>query len=132
MRGGVGYFDRHARMRRVFATALAAAVPACTSWRPAVGSPDAFVVNPRDSVRVQPLTGNWVVLYRPSVVGDSLIGYRYQGDTASRLALAMREVKSVEVRRFNAERTFRWVAIAGVATAVAVYLVRTYGHGGVP
>ncbi len=112
----MGLFLRHATTRRTLALIVAAALSAgCTSWRPAPGDRGALIASAPDAVRVQPLVGQAVVLYEPSLVGEELVGFRLAGDSASRLAIPMRDVRFVEVRRFDAGRTFATAAIVVTA-----------------
>jgi len=60
-----------------------------------------------------------VVLYAPEQAGDSLVGYRQPGVAASRVALPMRHVLRIEVKRADDVRTSLLLGAVSV-TAVVV------------
>ena len=60
-----------------------------------------------------------MVLYAPEQAGDSLVGYRQPGVAASRVALPMRHVLRIEVKRADDVRTSLLLGAVSV-TAVVV------------
>jgi hypothetical protein len=131
-------------MRRAYAlvgripllAALGLHVGACVGWKTQRVSPDQVVAKNPAQVRVTLGNGNRIVLVRPTIIGDSLIGAPPGSDpkrVAPRRVVPLADVRSVEVRRVNAGRTALLIAGVGV-TAVAVIAVATWdgplGGGG--
>lgn len=95
---------------------------ACMSWKTQPVSPDQVVAKQPDQVRVTLESGSRIVIARPAIIGDSLIGTPPGADTkriAQRLAVPLSDIRSVEVQRVNAGKTALLIAGVGV-TALAV------------
>lgn len=96
------------------------------TWRHAPGTTPDVVAQKPGSVRVNLRTNQTLILFRPFITGDSLGGYRYEGEASSRNAVALADVKSVEVHRFSAGQTVLLVAALG-ATAVLIAAAASSG-----
>jgi hypothetical protein len=116
----LGFFARHSILRRSVALLLTVILSAgCTTWRPATAGTEALIARHPGQVRVWFERGRHVVLYAPTVAGDSLVGYREYGVDESRIAFPLRDVTRTEVSRVNALNT---VALAGAVTFGLVLL----------
>lgn len=90
------------------------------------------LVRPQD-VRVTHANGSRIVIHSARVVGDSLVGAdpwgpipgAWPGARAPSLAVALADVRRVEVRRFDGQKTVVWVALR--AGTFVAYCVDTYG-----
>ena len=102
-------FARHSTLRRSVVQLLAAALLAgCVTWQPSHGGPyalRALIDQHPGKVRVSLEHGGRVVLYAPEQTSDSLIGFRQARAGASRVAIPMREVVRVDVKRADDGRT---------------------------
>lgn len=79
------------------------------------------LASPQDKVRVTLADSTQRILYSARVVGDSLIGWSApptSGGQANRVALAIADVRNVEVHRMNVAGTVAtaFVGALGVAT----------------
>jgi hypothetical protein len=95
---------------------------ACMSWKAQPVSPDQVVAKKPDQVRLTLANSSRIVIARPAIIGDSLIGTPPGADTkriAQRLAVPLSDIRSVEVQRVNGAKTALLVAGLGV-TALAV------------
>jgi hypothetical protein len=96
---------------------------ACMSWKTQPVSPDHIVAQDPDQVRVTLGNGSKVVVARPAIIGDSLIGAPTGANpkrSAQRLAIPLSDIQSVEVRRVNAGKTALLVAGLGVTAMVVI------------
>ena len=105
--------------RRVIAALLMVLLTACHSWEPTTISPQQLI--PEDqpsSVRVTLLNGETVTVGNPTMRSDSIVGATGDADVA---AVASRDVRLLEVLRFNAAKTFTLaVPLALVAAGMIV------------
>jgi hypothetical protein len=140
--GGVPMRTRPWQVASLVVTALV--FGSCFTYR-RVGQPPAEVLakNPGD-IRVTLADGKRIALRKPHLEGDSLVGTRIILSAAERhdpdviamgprVAVALANVKSMEVSRFNAGATL--LATAGfaalvVAVAAAISLQNLGGFGG--
>ena len=90
---------------------------ACQGWKTDNRPVPSVVQNQQDgkvAVRLNNL--DWVILHNPTIENDSIFGMRTQETTfgASRTALPLERVRSIETRQFSLRRT------VGLAVAVAL------------
>lgn len=122
-------------MRRPYSTLVRAALIAtlgmpaiaCMSWKTQPVSPDQALAKSPTQVRVTRADGSKVVLLRPAIVADSLIGEPPGDPTkriAQRVAIPLSEVQSVAVQRLSAGKTALLIAGVGL-TALAVVAAAT-------
>jgi hypothetical protein len=101
---------------------------ACTSWKTQPVAPDQTLAKSPNQVRVTRSDGSKVVLRRPAIVEDSLVG-EPPGDPArriaQRLAIPLSDVQSVAVQQVNAGRTVLLLTGVGL-TAAAVIAAATW------
>jgi hypothetical protein len=131
-------------MRRAYAllgritllAALGLHAGACMSWKTQPVSPDQVVAKNPDQVRVTLGNGSRIVVARPTIIGDSLIGTAPGSDpkpAMPRRVIPLSDIRSVQVQRVNAGKTALLIAGVGV-TAVAVIAAATWdgplGGGG--
>jgi len=96
-------------------------------------SPGIALAQQPAQVRVVLDTGSRMVLYAPSVVGEELIGYRRQGDEASRVAIPMHSVRYVEVQQADTGRTATkvfWIAVPVAVLVLGAIALMSRGGGG--
>ena len=96
---------------------------ACMSWKTQPVSPDQVVARKPDQVRVTLASGGRIVVVRPTIVGDSLIAAPAGSDStrsAERLAVALSDVRSVEVQRVNAGKTALLIGGVGLTALVVI------------
>ena len=102
---------------------------ACMSWKTQPVSPEQVVAQKPDQVRVTLASGSRILVVQPTIAGDSLIGVPPVGSdsalSAQRLAVALSDVRSVEVQRVNAGKTALLIGGVGV-TALVVIAAATY------
>jgi hypothetical protein len=92
---------------------------ACTSWRVQPVSPEQLLNDQRPkAVRVQRADRSRVVLNRPQLVSDSLLGTA----RGQRTAVPLADITQIAVRRGNALKTTGLI-LAVPATAFALFLV---------
>jgi hypothetical protein len=95
--------------------ALLAALTGCTSWRVVEAPAPAQLVTAERPTRmlVTRKDGSVVVLSRPDVRGDTLIGHQPAGltlsDTAREIPVPLSDVRSVAVRRHSTVKTLELV-----------------------
>ncbi len=123
----MSFFDRHSYLRRTLAVLLAFTVSACTTWRPAVGNPDAVIAGRPDQVRAILMQGDTLLLYRPVLLGDTIVAYTRKGLESSRATVLLRDVQSVQVQRGTP--TGQVVAIVVAVGLVALVVVALSNSG---
>ncbi len=124
----MAFFDSHSSLRRALAVSLAAIVPACSAWRPAVGNPDAVIAGRPDLVRVILLQGDTLLLHQPVLLGDTIVAYTGTGLESSRTTVLLRDVQTVQVQRGTP--TGQVVAVAVAVGLVALVVVALSNRGG--
>ena len=104
--------------RRVIAALLIVPLTACHSWQPITASPQGWTPEGQPpSVRATLTSGEVMTVTDPIIRNGSILGYS-DADVA---AVALGDVRSLEVRRFSIGRTLGLgVLIAGVALGVYV------------
>lgn len=96
-------------------------LPGCLGWHPThLGPENAPVVDLTSPVRATRNTGSSVVLWRPRIVGDSLIGQ--VGNPPLRTALALHELRRVEDLRYSRVRTGVAV-VMGLSVGLVLFAV---------
>jgi hypothetical protein len=102
--------------------AFAIPAGACMSWKTQPVSPDRALAKHPNQVRITRADGSKLVLLRPTIVADSLVG-EPPGDSAKRIAqrvaIPLSDVQSVAVQQVSAGKTILLIAGVGV-TALAV------------
>ncbi|HEX9582036.1 MAG TPA: hypothetical protein VF970_13105 [Gemmatimonadales bacterium] len=95
---------------------------ACMQWIPQRRSiPAVLEAGSERRLRVIQADGEVVVLRRPRIVADSVLGEAHFGRGQWRArAVALSNVRRVEVERVNARRTIGATTLAGVAAAVII------------
>lgn len=123
--------------RLVAALALLAYAPACASWHPVDLAPEPST----RPVWVTTASLRRVMLLSPTIVGDSIVGFRTASGFAApaqseRLAFAIADVTRLEQRRENGGATVLAVVTVVAVVGLAVYAVSTtcldFGMGGRP
>ena len=115
---------RRMRSRVPVAVFVLLGLPACTTWRASAEGPAALI--PREvpeEVRLTTYDGAIVTIRAPIVRNDSIVS-----SEAGEPALALSEVRQIEVRQFDGARTVGLVA-GGVAGA-ALWTAALAGSGG--
>jgi hypothetical protein len=109
-------------VRAALLAVVAIPAGACMSWKTQAVSPDQSLAKRPNQVRVTRADGSKVILLRPAIVADSLVG-EPPGDSAKRiaqrLAIPLSDVQSVAVQQVSAGKTVLLIAGVGV-TALAV------------
>ncbi len=91
----------------------------CTHWATQDLSIDRLLETKHPTrVRVTRADGQRTVLSAPRIVGESLVGMTEAHGSRSTAAVALADIRSLEVRRVNAATTVALVAGAGVTAAV--------------
>ena len=118
---------RRAARPTVAALLLATQLAACTEWRvESMSTRDLIESSHPDRLRVIRADSTSVVLDRPALVGDTLVGQVKGG----RSAVAVADVASVAVRRTNTVNTMLLVGAVVGLTAVGI-AAGSSGYGGV-
>jgi hypothetical protein len=116
-------FTRHAGFRRWVALLLAAVLPsACVTWQPVMGRADYVTAARPGHVRAVLADDRKVDLYSPTAVGNQLVGFRQKGVDSSRVSIATREIKRIEVRKIDQRTTTTVVATATVVGLMGAFL----------
>ena len=112
----IGMNARRSRPRQVGRLALVLWLTACHTWRAEPLSPKSdFGSGTR--IRVWRTDGNSVLLIGPRIAGDSVVG-TWAG-SATRVAIALRDVRSTESFRISPQRTaFAVVGVVAVGGLV--------------
>ena len=98
-----------------------------------IESPGITLAQQPAQVRVVLDTQRRLILYAPSVAGDDLIGYRRQGDEASRVTIPMHSVRYVEVQQADTGHTAKkafWIAVPVAVLVLGAIAVMSRGGGG--
>ena len=104
-------------IRALVVSAVLLVAHGCSSWHTVPLRPEvAPVIDASHPVRVIRANGTFVVLWRPQVVGDSLIGD--VGHPPLRTAVALRDVQRLQVLGASAARTAGAVGVGFGATAL--------------
>jgi hypothetical protein len=113
--------DRLINRARIVARSvlLAYLAAACSTW--AAVAPPRLNTRSWESVRLELRDGRQVLLRETTLSGDSLVASDHAGN---RIAAAVADVRSMEIRRFDAVQT-AWVVI-GVAAFIAFALFWFY------
>lgn len=95
-------------------------LPGCMTWHTGTPTPQAFIAREQPKVvRVTKVDGTTLLLYRPGVVGDSVVGgfrpERGPVDSARLIRLGTAEIQGVATRRLHVGRT----VLLGVGIMVA-------------
>jgi hypothetical protein len=109
------------RGRVALLVVLALHAGACMSWKTQPVSPDHIVA--QDQVRLTLGNGSKVVVVRPAIIGDSVIGTLPGASSsriAQRVAIPLSDIQSVEVQRVNGGKTALLVAGLGVTAMVVI------------
>lgn len=115
----MGFFDRHAGLREAVSVVLAAvSTAACMRWEPVLDGASYVTAKQPSEVRVTLVSGDEVDVYRPAVVDSELVGNRGSTEQFARVAILLRQVKSIEVPQVASGRTMLF--IISVALVVAV------------
>ena len=96
---------------------------ACSSWRVVGPTPAEYLQNQRPGeIQVTRTDSSRVKLRAPALLGDTLVGTvgggLARGDTAHQISISLRDVRSVEVRRFSFGKTFGLFMGVGVVATV--------------
>jgi len=108
------------------------AATGCTSYRAVSGPLTATLVRP-ETVRVTLAHGARIVINSARVVGDSIVGADPWGPTpdagpgARAVAIALADVRRVEVERLDAMMAFVWVS-CGLTAAVGIAWHAAWHH----
>lgn len=124
-----------ARARRFALSTLLVAAGACTTWSTQAGTPtQVLAARQPTSIRVTRADGANVMVYSPSIVGDTLAGWPSAGghssgsgrsgggahssDAAAPLRIPLADIRSIAVQKVSAGRTVLLIAGAGVTVAL--------------
>ena len=111
--------------RQVIATLLLVLLTACHSWRPTTVSPQQLISDERpSSVLVTLMSGEVVAFQSPTMRNDSIVGFT--GSSVE--AVASRDVRLLEVRRFSVGKTIGLVVpliVVGVAAVAFIVLINS-------
>lgn len=123
---------RPAPFRTTAALLLACYLPACTAWHTQSATPQQVVATkqPR-KLRVVRQDGSRIELLQPRIEGDSLVGttgVSKPGTPLPRVAIALADVKAVEVHEGDAGKTLVLVGVVGLAMVVAGFLAAEWGE----
>jgi hypothetical protein len=92
---------------------------ACRSWRSSTVPLPQVVASQPSQVRVTRNDGGRFTLQRPRLSGDTLLGELASSSATGTIAVALSEIRSMEVRRFDGLKTAGLIAGIGV-TAILV------------
>ena len=125
-------------MRRKITAVIALTSTACTTWQAQYAPPKTVVEKESDAgpIRVWLTTGPQVVIHKPQIVGDSVIGFKkkpIEGETIAqaspnRVAVATADIVNVSTKKIAVGRTV--LALTGVALAIAIITAPSGGGGG--
>lgn len=104
------------RLSRLCMVALLFSLPACFSWRPVDLAPPSRL-DRHGSVRVERSDGSYIVVARPRIAGDSIVG-RTGRAFRTPTALPLTGVTRVWESRFNAKKTAVLVGVMGLGAAL--------------
>jgi len=105
-------------MHRSPALGLIALLLGCTSWRMTTRPLPELVENQQpDRLRVTAANGARMVVHGPQVVGDTLAARIFRSGAKAAVHVPWSGVRTVELRRLNAGKTF--LLVTGVALVVA-------------
>jgi hypothetical protein len=105
-------------------------VAGCTSWRVETLPPAELISQKHpDLLRVEQVDGKRVMVYRPEVQGDSLLGRQSATSKGSR-AVSLTSVSSVSTSHFSAGKTLGLtLGLTAVAAAVAAIVIASSDWG---
>jgi hypothetical protein len=110
--------------------ALATFGLSCSTWKTSQVPPAQAVTEKHpDHVRVQLATGGDLELWGPQILGDSLVGTRKHtepGDTTGRVAVALADIRQLQVRGTSAGTTVAMVGI-GVGALLVIAAIAASG-----
>ena len=110
--------------RRVIAAPLLVLLTACYNWRATTVSPQTLIPDEQPSVvRVTLTSGEVITFQGPMMRNDSIVGLVGATD-ASIAAVASRDVRYLEVRRFAPGNTI--AVVLGIAAGAAVVAIVLY------
>src|SRR6266850_1684491 len=127
-------FPRLVAWTLVFGLSLTGTV-GCSAWKRQKGGVEALLTrrDPPEKVRITLSDGSRVEFRSPALRGDSLVGMmgyavhhvnRWDGLNWRRSAVALADVRQVELRKFDAGRTLILAAV-GVGATVAIVAIAT-------
>jgi hypothetical protein len=102
---------------------------ACQSWRNSSHQLPQVLADQPSQVRVTRNDGGRFTLRRPRLSGDTLVGEVASSAASGTIAVPLREVRSLEVRRFNGLKTAGLIAGVG---ATAILIAAAAGDGDDP
>lgn len=110
----------------VSALVLAAAAAGCTHWKTQSVTPrEVIAARHPERVRVSGADGRRVVLERPEIVGDTLYGAMRGRGPSARPAVALPDIETLAIRRFDplgtAALTLGTAAVGAVAVIGAMW-----------
>ena len=111
------------------AVMLAAFSLGCTTWKTERLAPEQVITSKRpDHVRVLQASGARLELWAPRLSNDSLIGRLERGDSARLGAIALAEVRELQVRGVSAGKTVLLAAGVGVAVLLVAAAASSDGY----
>ena len=111
---------RNSLARRVIAALLLVLLTACHSWRPTTVSPQTLIPDEQPSaVRVTLTSGEVITFQSPMMRNDSIVS----ATDASVTAVASRDVRYLEVQRFDPGKTIGVLVLTAVGAAVVAIVI---------
>jgi hypothetical protein len=128
----MGNGRQYRMLRREIALVVAVSnASGCTTWRATAVAPEEFIADKHPAVvRVTRTDNTRVLLHRPAVSGDSLVGDRDEtrkSGAREAMGVPLTQVQSVAVSRFDTGKT---LVLAVGALLVAMVVVCADGHCG--
>lgn len=117
---------RHLPLRAATLLVLTCVLPACTAWHLKSAPPQQVITAKQPiKVRIARQDGRGIELSQPEIEGDSIVGTNWDvkpGSPPSRAAIALADVRTVEVRETDTGRIIALVVGVGSIIALIVGL----------
>lgn len=118
------------RVSRLAPLVLVALMTACQGWRVETVPPAEYVAQERpDRIQVTRTDRTKVVLYTPSIVGDSLRGFPTE-KAINPITVPLDETATVSTRHFSMKKTVGLVLVVGAGLIIYDQLMKLNQTGG--
>jgi len=119
-------------LHRLLGTVLLGHLVACTSWRTQAVAPEALVRDRAPSaVRITRIDHSRVVVHRPVMEGDSIVGRPNEGDSThggeAPVTVPLNAIESVAIKRFDVLETVGVVLLVNLGWCVAARCLEAEG-----
>ena len=119
-------------VRALIAGSLLLSQAACFTAPRAVPAPTPFLQGSPKRVWVSLATGEQMVIDKPKVYGDSLLGFIQRGEIREEVWMPLSDLQEVRTRHLSGSRTTLLGGIIAVSAVVGILLIPTGGGEHVP